>query len=257
MSTTSPVFLTRICLTYVAICSSHPGLAEGFLVSSMNGSAFTGEELYDEYNDQDIAESETEWLSHPERDLELSQGERRKLAKRAVLLGGGESALWTTLSARWLQWIDPAIAWSVSAGVGRFTAGNIDSRYTFITTSQSLGGRFQWWPSQTFPLGLSSEFGLHQWAVNSKCGSGMNADTCSNGKLTALGGSFGAGLLLSWLAEESIVIEWTVMGFKFSKMTKSNWSGGGNDTEVEGEARSTIQGSKLVSFANFSIGWRL
>lgn len=235
---------------FLVLFASARGLA-------MNGSSFKGEGFYDEYDDQDITESETEWLSHPERDLEMSQGERRKVAERAVLIGAGEAASWTTVSARWLQWLNRDVAWSAYAGVGRFTAGNVDSRYTFVTTSESVGGRFQWWPSHVFPLGLSAEAGLHQWGVRAKCGSGMPDGVCNNGKLSAYGGSIGSGLLLSWLAEENIVIEWTVMGFKFSKLLKAKWSGGEGDPVVEGESRGVIAGSKIVSFANISVGWRL
>jgi hypothetical protein len=231
-------------------------LASDPSASGSIGSPFAGEELYDEYDDQDIAESESEWLKHPNRELEIPQSDRRDNARHAVLAGLGESGLWTTVSARWLEWIDQQLAWSIYGGIGNFPSTNIDSRYTFVAMSKGIGSRIQWWPSPTFPLGVSAEGGLFQWTVKAKCGPGILSDQCSDGRLNAMGAAVSSGLLLSWLAEESIVIEWTIMGFKYTKMTKSSWSGGDSLSDGEGEARSSIVGPRIISFANLSLGWR-
>ena len=242
-------------LSYLVIRSTH-AFADDPSASGAIGSPFAGEELYDEYDDQDIAESESDWMKHPNRDLEVPQSDRRDAAHHAILVGLGESALWTTVSARWLEMVDQHFAWSVDGGVGSFASSNIDSRYTFVTMSKGLGSRIQWWPSPSFPLGVSAEGGLFQWTVKAKCGPGIAADKCADGKLDATGAALASGVLLSWLAEDSIIVEWTIFGFKYSKMTKASWSGGDNVSDGEGEARSSLLGSKVVSFANIAVGWR-
>lgn len=242
-------------LSYLAF-GSQIACAEDPSAGSAIGSPFAGEELYDEYDDQDIAESENEWLKHPNHDLELPQSDRREAARHAVLAGLGESALWTTVSVRWLEWVNQHYAWSVDAGIGNFPSSNIDSRYTFVTMSKGLGARMQWWPSSTFPLGVSTEGGLFQWTVKAKCAPGITADRCVEGKLNAYGGAVASGLLLSWLAEDNIIVEWTIMGFKYTKMVKSSWSNGENSTDGESEARSSVVGAKIISFANVALGWR-
>lgn len=220
------------------------------------GSPFAGEELYDEYDDQDIAESESEWLKHPNHDLEVPQKDRRGKTGHAILVGFGESALWTTVSLRWIEWVEQNLAWSVFAGGGSFPAGNIDSRYAFVTMPRGAGGRIQWWPSANFPIAVDAEAGAFQWTVRAKCGSGMAAGECTDGKLTATGAAMSTGLLLSWLSEHRIIVEWTIVGFKYSKIFKSSWSDGDSKSDSEGEARSTISGAKVVGFANLGLGYR-
>lgn len=241
----------------LCLVSSTKALADESSASSAIGNPFAGEELYDEYDDQDIAESESEWMSHPAKELETPQSDRRENAKQAVLIGAGEAALWTTLSLRWLQWIDPNLAWSIDGGIGNFPTATGDSRYSFVTKTRGLGSRIQWWPSAEFPLGLSAEGGVFEWTVKAKCGTGISSDKCQDGTFRASGASVASGILLSWLAEESIVVEWTVMGFKYTKLTKSSWDGGGADaSEVEGETKASVTGAKIVSFANVSVGLR-
>lgn len=216
---------------------------------------FGEEEDYDAMDNDGVDPSDDDWRAAHNGELSATQGERRSEAKRAIILGLGEASPWNTASLSWKQWFNGPLAWSFIAGTGRFRQDTVASLYRTNTNVKSIGGRVQWWPAGQFPVALVSDLGLHQWKIKTDCITGEATGACTGGELRANGGSIAEGIMVSWLAEEHFVFEWTVLSVKWSRTFSRKWDGIAG-SHAEEEALKSIRTTQVLSIANFGLGWR-
>lgn len=197
--------------------------------------------------------SEEDLEAEGNSDLLTTQGERRVVGRHAVLLTLGESSPWNSVGLRAMRWHHQTFASSLSLGSGRFHQVASSGVHDVTTTSNNIGFRSQWWPSENFPLAIVGDVGLHKWGVKTKCITGGSTGQCTDGKWTATGGSMAAGVMLSWLSEDQVMIEWTILSVKTSSPWKQSWDGR-DGSSGEAEAREFVQKRSLLNVANFSMG---
>lgn len=218
-------------------------------------SAFVGDETYDDYDDESTGDQRADWQQQQDQELETSQQERREGASKAAMIAIGEHAAWNTIGVRWMEWVEENHAWSGALGTGIFDSTAQSGSLAVRVRSQNVGARYQYWPSSVFPLALAGDAGLHKWTVRASCSTAASTDVCSEGTLNGLGLSVSAGLLISWLADDGVFLEWLVLGGKWTSIVQRSWSGVAGAMS-EAEASNALTKKRLMNFANVAVGWR-
>jgi hypothetical protein len=225
------------------------------LVCLFEGLAFAADDvpLSDPYESEAPDDSEDE-LDLSDEDLQESQGERREASKWGALMSLGEGSAWNTFGARGVLFKQNR-AISGAVGTGRFNQTGKSGLQRQYSQTQNALVRTQWWLSEGFPLAVMGEVGVHRWTIKSSCVANDNSSTCSSGTLKAIGGSFATGIMVSWLAQDDVFLEWTILGVKKSHSWKTD-SDLVSGSLAEKESNDLIEIPKILNIVNFSLGLR-
>jgi hypothetical protein len=202
--------------------------------------------------------------------LALSQAEMRARFRYLVALSVGNARAWETYALAGGAPVSQEAVVTLFAGTGRLSSSGLedDAAYDLTVEARSTGVEYRWFVPRLDGLSLSASTGYVAWSgkVDPQGAEGDDllggedpdaavdsADPRLTSGFEATGLFVGLGAAVSWLWENGVYLEWTLVGLRKTKVLESTF-----DRDSDLAEKVAVRDLERVAFyglANLKVGY--